>query len=367
VPTFPPVDTHRRSETPPVDSYDAAALGIEVRIDGRQVIVAVAGYVDITTAPMLGGVVEAVADRRATDLILDLDSLSFMDAAGLRVLVAARVRLSESDGMFVLRHVPANVLRLLQVTRLDSELVIETAGEVMAAIGAAAEPMDLPVPRGIRTIDDGLDLVAALAAATVEGADGASVTLQRGGRLVTVASTDDTMLRADHHQYATGEGPCVAAATEGTGFHMSSVATEDRWPAFVPLAAGEGIAAIMSTPLISSGKPVGALNIYSNAHDAFGASQGHVAELLAAQGSGIVSAIDGGTEHRRRTTDALLEREVIAQAQGVLMGRHHIGASQADGALHRGARSAERTVHAEALWVLSSISAPSVDGEVSGP
>ena len=51
------------------------------------------------------------------------------------------------------------------------------------------------------TIDAALRLVTLLAGATVEGADGVSVTLERNGRLSTVASTNDTVRLMDDHQY----------------------------------------------------------------------------------------------------------------------------------------------------------------------
>ncbi len=48
----------------------------------------------------------------------------------------------------------------------------------------------------------------------VGGADGASVSLARDGRMGT--ATDDTVAQVDRDQYATGQGPCLAAAGEGT-------------------------------------------------------------------------------------------------------------------------------------------------------
>ena len=46
------------------------------------------------------------------------------------------------------------------------------------------------VPSGHEVVDGALRLVVALARATVGGADGASVSLHRHGRLLTVAATD---------------------------------------------------------------------------------------------------------------------------------------------------------------------------------
>jgi len=80
----------------------------------------------------------------------------------------------------------------------------------------------------------------------------------------TVAATDDTVAQMDRDQYATGQGPCLAAAGEGHWFHVESVDEEGRWPDFVPRARAGGIGSILSTPLMATGgRSVGALNIYS--------------------------------------------------------------------------------------------------------
>ena len=196
-------------------------------------------------------------------------------------------------------------------------------------------------------IDAALRLVTALAGSTVEGADGVSVTLERRGQLATVASSNDTVLRMDDHQYATGEGPCLAAAAQGRWFYIESLAEEVRWPAFVPRALEEGIASILSTPLMSAERSVGALNIYSNSERAFGPRQQELAALFASQASGIL--IDAGAdvideELGKRILDGLLAREVIARAEGVLMARKHVTAEDAAAVLHRSARTAAEAV-----------------------
>src|SRR4029450_355599 len=85
-------------------------------------------------------------------------------------------------------------------------------------------------------LDAALQVVATLAQATIHGADGVSVTLERHGRMATVASSDDTMLRMDELQYETGEGPCLTAAAVGRPFHVPALADDQRWPNFAPRA-----------------------------------------------------------------------------------------------------------------------------------
>ena len=240
-----------------------------------------------------------------------------------------------------MRHLPRPG-RILDITGVSALVRLEASDPNVAALGAEQRSADRPVavvteradlsadlarvgakPNGA-TIDAALRLVTLLAGATVEGADGVSVTLERNGRLATVASTNDTVLLMDDHQYATGEGPCLAAAAQGHWFHSESLAEEDRWPAFVPRAIEEGIASILSTPLMTAERPVGALNIYSNTDRAFGPRQQELAALFASQASGIL--VDGGAdaadeELGERILEGLHARQTIARAEGVLMAR----------------------------------------------
>jgi signal transduction protein with GAF and PtsI domain len=172
-----------------------------------------------------------------------------------------------------------------------------------------------------------------------------------------VASSNDTILKMDEHQYDSGEGPCLSAAAGGRWFHSESLADEDRWPTFVPLAIDEGIASILSSPLMDDSRPMGALNIYSNTERAFGPHEQELAALFAEQASGIL--VDAGahtTDEQlgKRILDGLLSREVIARAEGVLMARQHLDAKGATAMLHRAARTAQVPVLTHATAIVSS-------------
>lgn len=232
-------------------------------------------------------------------------------------------------------------------------------------MAAASEPERLDsdvarmasIPASNEVVDAALRLVVKLAEATVDGANGVSVSLERQGKLRTVAASNDTVLEMDHHQYESGEGPCVAAAAEGHEFHVDALAEEERWPTFVPLATQQGIKSILSTPLIPHDRPLGALNIYSDAERAFGAGQVELAQLFATQASGILA--DAGAdvseeEVGARIADALRSREVIARAQGVLMERTGATEAEAASTLHRSSRDAEVTVRQHATDVVAS-------------
>jgi anti-anti-sigma factor len=95
---------------------DLALERIE-RADG--VCVAVAGEVDADTAPrMLAELLAAVeCDPRLT---VDLRGVTFMDSQGLAALLRARQEAELCGGTLRLEGVSRRVLKLLQLTRMDS-------------------------------------------------------------------------------------------------------------------------------------------------------------------------------------------------------------------------------------------------------
>lgn len=95
---------------------DLAVRRVE-RQDG--VGVAVAGEVDAYTAPtMLTKLLAAVEqDPRLT---VDLAAVTFMDSQGLAVLLRVRQEVERRGGELRLAQVSPRVLRLLQLTRMDT-------------------------------------------------------------------------------------------------------------------------------------------------------------------------------------------------------------------------------------------------------
>jgi signal transduction protein with GAF and PtsI domain len=208
-------------------------------------------------------------------------------------------------------------------------------------------------------VDAALRLVTSFASFTVRGADGVSITLDRQGTMTTVASSDGTVRAMDEHQYATGEGPCLSAAAEGRWVHSPSLADEGRWPAFVPRAREEGIASIMSTPLVVATLPVGAINMYSRTRAVFGAEERRVSVFFAKRAAEILAAsTEVDQQQGMRISEALTTREIISMAQGVHMSVLRLSADDAAAELYRSARTKEITVRAEALAVLESAGRP---------
>ena len=364
-----------RNESALLEPASLGHFGIAISFSDKDAIVSVIGEVDGLTAPTLASLLGALADAGHGRVVLDLARVTFFGGAGLGLVSLASLRLDSLGGALTIGEASTPVRRLFAIPGVGvaegvtfesakrSDLGAEQHAGDRTVILASPPPFradlirSVAAPASIKVIDAALQLVTVLAAATVDGADGVSVTLARSGRMVTAASSNDTVLRMDEHQYRTGEGPCLAAAAQGHWFHVESLADEPRWPNFVPLALNEGIASVLSTPLLVAERPLGALNIYSVTERAFGLEQQQLAGLFATQAATILT--DAGidlvnSDFATRMSGALIAREVIAQAQGVLMARHHVSRDEAAAALHRSARSAEVSVLVHATEVVAS-------------
>ncbi|MFC8530385.1 STAS domain-containing protein [Nocardia sp. NPDC057227] len=81
-------------------------------------VLAVAGEVDLATAPALENAIDAILGEKPASLIIDLTEVSFLASAGMATLVAAHQRAGESTAIAVVADGPATS-RQLKMTSLD--------------------------------------------------------------------------------------------------------------------------------------------------------------------------------------------------------------------------------------------------------
>jgi anti-anti-sigma factor len=357
---------------------------ITVGFEDARAVVAVRGEVDRVSAPELGAILDAVIERHRS-VVLDLAELDFMNGWGLGMLAARASRHGRSGGTLAIRSPSAMVLRLLDITGVAEVVLLENPEPPPRHLGAEQSseiaethlgtgPYQLSphtgkitaVPADTDVVDGALRLVVALTRATVGGADGVSVSLRRHGHLATVAASDQTISDMDASQYATGEGPCVDASVNGRWFHAESLGTETRWPAFTPRAQALGINAILSSPLLVSDRPVGAINIYSRAAMAFAPKDQELASVFAAEASLILAGagVDVTDEQlSSRRNEALTTRRLIAQAEGVIMERAGVEADDAYSMLCDYSRTSNRPFREWAEDVVASTQRPRLDAK----
>jgi anti-sigma B factor antagonist len=87
-------------------------------------VVSMTGEVDLYTAPDLKATIYEVLDSGASDIILDMTGLEFMDSAGLGVLVGTLKRVRSVGGSLYLVCDRDNLLKVFSLTGLDKVFAI---------------------------------------------------------------------------------------------------------------------------------------------------------------------------------------------------------------------------------------------------
>lgn len=103
-------------------------------VDERTTIVAVEGEIHVSTAPEFSGVLNAAIDGGRTALVLDLTGVMFIDSTGLSVLLTALRRVTHAGGRMALVCSNPTVLRLFEITRLDTTFDIHAEVETAVAL-----------------------------------------------------------------------------------------------------------------------------------------------------------------------------------------------------------------------------------------
>lgn len=177
------------------------------------------------------------------------------------------------------------------------------------------------------SFDDVLLRVARTAVSTIAGCDMASVTLSEQGAYQTAATTASAASAVDQAQYDAKQGPCLDAVDDPMVYAPSF--PDDRWPRLASRPSDLGAQSAVSYRLTAESLPStgGSLNTYGSEPDGFNDEAQHIGLILAAH-----AAIAAGAVHERSALQdlvtnldrALLSRDVIGQAKGILMERFKI-------------------------------------------
>ena len=99
--------------------FDNLTVDVTVE-DGDIPVVRVAGEIDVATADSVRAAIAAAMDHRPTRLVIDMESVSFMDSSGIAVLLEAA---QQADSVVIRR--PSNaVRRVIETTGLSEVLPI---------------------------------------------------------------------------------------------------------------------------------------------------------------------------------------------------------------------------------------------------
>jgi anti-sigma B factor antagonist len=115
---------------PAFQSGEAAGTRAISVSPGPPLVVAICGEVDIQSAPELREELLRVIRRGGPQLIIDLGGVTFLDCAGLNVLVATRRRAQLEGGWVRLVRVPPRARRMISLLKLDWAFGLGTLGPV---------------------------------------------------------------------------------------------------------------------------------------------------------------------------------------------------------------------------------------------
>ncbi len=217
------------------------------------------------------------------------------------------------------------------------------------------------------TVRGTLQQIVDFAVATVEGCDAAAITVLTGTEATTPVYSDPIALKIDTLQYETGQGPCLDAITTEVVVYVEDLAADPRWPCFGPRAVALGMRSLLSYRLSDNGT-LAALNLYARLPRAYGATDRTKALIFAAHAGVALGAaqtredatISLSSELRRveNLRGALTSREVIGQAEGILIERERITADQAFAVLRRASQHLNIKLREVAQYVVETGEVP---------
>jgi len=106
-------------------------------LDDQRHVVAVAGEIDLFTAPELKAMLSEAVEAGRTRIVVDLTETSFLDSTALGVLIGAVKRLRSRDGVLTIVNTDPNIAKTFEITGLDQIFTIRpTRAEAIEALDA---------------------------------------------------------------------------------------------------------------------------------------------------------------------------------------------------------------------------------------
>src|SRR3954454_24900666 len=200
-------------------------------------------------------------------------------------------------------------------------MVARSPGEVASALAAAAKAINSP-----RTLQETLDAIVHAARESVPGFEHVGISIShRGGRIETVAGTDELVWTLDQLQYDLGQGPCVDSLRSEPIVVVEHAPQDTRWPEYLARAVELGLRAQLGLRLYNDEETLGGLNLYSTVSETVGDESRQMAELLASHAAIAL----GRARYEHQLNEAIASRKVVGQAMGIVMERYGINEDRA--------------------------------------
>jgi anti-sigma B factor antagonist len=109
-------------------------LTLSTRAEGDRTVVAVGGEIDVYTAPKLREHLIDLVSAGSYHLIIDMESVDFLDSTGLGVLVGGLKRVRSHEGSLHLVCTQDRILKIFRITGLTKVFPIHASvDEALAA------------------------------------------------------------------------------------------------------------------------------------------------------------------------------------------------------------------------------------------
>jgi GAF domain-containing protein len=175
-------------------------------------------------------------------------------------------------------------------------------------------------------VDEVLHEVTNAAIELIPGAAAAGVLLVgKGGKFESLAGTSGLPHQLDELQMKHQEGPCLAAAVDALIVRSDDFHTETRWPHYTREALELGVHSGLSFKLYTADRTAGALNLFGFEPHVFNSESEAIGSVLAAQAAAAIIA----TRRGEQLQSALMTRDLIGQAKGVIMERFKVDDARA--------------------------------------
>jgi anti-anti-sigma factor len=102
-------------------------LRLEDHADGSCHRLALAGELDLANAESLVSAAREICEAGASELLLDLEELAFMDSTGLRAIAECMTVARSHDCEFALTHPQQHVSRVFEIAGLQETFVFKNA------------------------------------------------------------------------------------------------------------------------------------------------------------------------------------------------------------------------------------------------
>jgi anti-sigma B factor antagonist len=108
------------------DHSDSEFSVVGLASSGSEAVITLAGELDLASAPVLHELLLEAASAGIETIKIDIQRLTYIDSAGLGVLVSAHKRLESNGGSLVISGPTPRVMRVLSISGLTRYFTIRT-------------------------------------------------------------------------------------------------------------------------------------------------------------------------------------------------------------------------------------------------